>query len=76
MRVLRDFKCADGHITERFIDYTVEIVPCGTCGKEAKKTLGLGNVILDGTDEGFPGAWNRWADIREKRHRQLAKENR
>lgn len=68
MRLLRDFKCDDGHITERFIDSGIESVLCG-CGKEAKRMLSCGTVMLDGTDPGFPGAWNKWADIREKRHR-------
>lgn len=73
MRLLRDFRCTDGHITERFIDSEVSDVPCETCGKQAEKTLGLGTVILDGTDPGFPGAYSKWATIREKRHRQQAK---
>lgn len=71
MRVLRDFKCDGEHVTERFIDSEVNVVPCETCGKKAYKTLGLGNVMLDGTDPGFPGAWDKWATIRERRHRQL-----
>jgi len=70
MRLLRDFKCSDNHITERFIDSGVESVICPICGKEAKKMLGYGTVMLDGTDPGFPGAWNKWADIRERRHRE------
>ena len=72
MRLILDFKCDEGHVTERFIDSTSSIVPCKTCGKEAKKMLGLGTIMLDGTDPAFPGAYDRWATIREKRHRQQA----
>jgi len=76
MRLSRDFKCEDGHITNRFIDSEISIVSCETCGKEATKTLGLGTIILDGTDPSLPGAWNKWAEIREKRHRQTMAKNR
>lgn len=76
MRLLRDFKCNDGHITERFIDNQIDTVPCRTCGKDAQKTLGLGTIILDGTDPSFPGAWNKWANVRESRHHQTMARNR
>lgn len=73
MRVLRDFICEDGHITERLIDSSIEYVSCGTCGKQANKTLGYGTLMLDGTDPAFPGAYDKWARIREDRHKQMAK---
>ena len=72
MRLILDFKCEEGHVTERFIDSTTTSVPCGTCGSEAVKMLGLGTVMLDGTDPAFPSAYDKWATIREQRHRQQA----
>lgn len=70
MRVIRDFKCLDGHVTERYIDAEVDSIPCKDCGNVATKTLGYGTLILDGTDPSLPGAYNRWATVREQRHRQ------
>ena len=76
MKVLRDFRCQNGHINERFLDSEIETVPCGLCDSEATRTLGYGTIILDGTDPSLPGAWERWANTREKRHRQTAEKNR
>lgn len=76
MRILRDYRCAEGHITERFIDDSTELVECKTCSKPAHKTLGFGTIILDGTDPSFPGAYEKWATVREKRHRQLNEKKR
>ena len=69
MRVLRDFKCPSSHITERFIDSEVETIMC-ECGETATKILSVGTIMLDGTDPGFPSAYDRWARIREDRHRK------
>lgn len=76
MRILRDFICDENHINERFIDSEIDNIPCKTCGKPAVRMLGYGTIILDGTDPGLPGAWEKWANIREKRHRQTAEKNR
>ena len=38
MRVLNDFVCPDGHITEFFVEYDVTTLRCG-CGKDATKRL-------------------------------------
>lgn len=73
MRLLRDFKCENSHITELFIDSTTESIKCEICGEQANKTLGYGTIKLDGTDPSFPGAYNRWATIREQRARITAK---
>lgn len=72
MRLILDFKCEKGHVTERFIDSDTAVVSCETCGKEARKMLGMGTVMLDGTDPAFPSAYDHWANIRERRHRQQA----
>jgi hypothetical protein len=73
MRVLRDFKCESGHVTERYIDSETEMIPCNSCEKIARRIVSFGTIILDGTDPSLPGAWNKWATIREKRHQQNAK---
>ena len=63
MRQLIDLKCPDcGKQTERYIEDTQ--VPC-ICGKTMYKVIGMPRVALDGTDPGFPGAYDKWATIRE-----------
>lgn len=74
MRVMRDFKCKEcSTVKEVFIDNTVEIIGC-ECGGKMEKMLSVPMVVLDGTDPSLPGAYEKWANDREKRYRkQLAK---
>ena len=63
MRQLIDLKCPDcGKQTERYISENQ--VPC-ICGKTMYKVIGMPRVALDGTDPGFPGAYDKWATVRE-----------
>jgi hypothetical protein len=67
MRLLRDFVCVDcGASVERYVDTDVTTMNC-TCGSEMMRTIGMPHVALDGTDPGFPGAYERWANKREQR---------
>jgi hypothetical protein len=34
------------------------------------KIIGMPRIALDGTDPGFPGAYDRWASIREANARE------
>jgi hypothetical protein len=76
MRVLRDFHCAKEHITERYIDSEITSITCPVCGNEATRMLSCPPVQLNGLDPGLPGAWNKWADIRMKRHIKMAEQKR
>lgn len=75
MRVLRDFRCDSGHVSEEFIDSEITSIKC-QCGLHANRMLGYGTIMLDGTDRSFPSAWDKWATTREKRHQKLAEKNR
>lgn len=67
MRTLRDFKCGTCDKTfERLIDNNLEQVTC-ECGGLAQRIIGMPTVHLDGTDPGFPGAYDKWARTREQR---------
>ena len=73
-KLLRDFKCEDcGHDVERFIDTSTHYVECPKCGGKAYKIVGMPHVALDGTDPGFPGAYDKWATMREKNAQQKAR---
>ena len=66
MRVLNDYKCEScGKVQERYIDSTILVVSC-ECGKEAHKSMVIPMVALDGTNPDFPGAYNKWANVREQ----------
>ena len=69
MRLLRDFHCDScGAEFERYIDSEAKFTQC-SCGENAYRMMGMPRVSLDGTDAGFPGAYSRWASIREENAR-------
>jgi hypothetical protein len=73
MRTLRDFHCDScGKEQERYIESDVNIVEC-TCGSTATRVIGMPRVSLDGTNPDFPGAYDRWARIREENARIKSK---
>jgi len=74
-KILRDFQCEKcGNITERFVDTEFTQVICD-CGATAVRIMGMPKVMLDGTDPGFPGAYDKWARVREQRHKDAQKRN-
>ena len=73
MRMLRDFRCRSCDETfERYIDNNIEQVTC-ECGGLADRIIGMPRVSLDGTDPGFPGAYEKWAKTREDNARIKSK---
>ncbi len=72
-RMLRDYCCRSCEVVfERFIENNIEQVTC-ECGGLADRMVGMPRVSLDGTDPGFPGAYSRWADVRERNARIKSK---
>ena len=68
-RMMRDFNCFDcGKTQERYIDSSVTQIPC-ECGGIAERLVGMPRVSLGGTDPGFPGAYDKWARVREENAR-------
>ncbi len=75
MRTLRDFVCDDcGKEQERFIDTDITTLPCD-CGGNANRIIGMPRVALDGTDPGFPGAYDKWARTWEDNAKVKAKKS-
>lgn len=75
MRLLRDYVCETcGTSQERFVNGQVVEVDCA-CGAVASRMIGMPRVALDGTDPSFPGAYDKWARVREDRARQNAKKS-
>ena len=73
MKLLRDYLCEScGTVQERFIDCETVAVDCA-CGEIAKRVIGMPKVMLDGTDASFPGAYDKWARIREDNARIKSK---
>lgn len=65
-KVMRDFRCERCDLEEeRFIDTKITQIVCPECGGTMTRLVGMPRVALDGTDPGFPGAYDKWARIRE-----------
>ena len=72
--MLRDFSCNSCSYTEeRYVDSETTLLPCPKCYGDMERLIGMPKISLDGTDSGFPGAYDRWARIREDNARIKAK---
>ena len=70
MRVLNDFKCSDcGALEEALENREVREIRCKTCNGTAQRVRTVPKFCLDGTDPGYPDAYDKWA----KDHEQGAK---
>jgi hypothetical protein len=71
---LRDFLCEKcGIEEERYIDTQITQTVCSECGGKMIRLMGMPRVSLDGTDPDFPGAYQKWATVREQNARIKAK---
>lgn len=75
MKILNDFKCADGHVTEALREDSVTSIVCSHCGKEAIKALAAPRSNLEGFTGAFPDAYDRWARVRAERLKVEQKQN-
>jgi hypothetical protein len=66
MWILFDFKCAQGHVEEQMVKSTMTTSKC-SCGLDSKRVISPVRFKLDGTDPGFPGAYDKWGRDHEKR---------
>tara|TARA_R110000751_G_scaffold307799_1_gene431666 strand:- start:2533 stop:2805 length:273 start_codon:yes stop_codon:yes gene_type:complete len=66
MRIIRDFQCSNDHITEKFLENTVESIECPECGEPSNKLISPVRSHLDVVTGDFPGATAKWARGREK----------
>lgn len=71
-RRMFDFKCDEGHITEKYIGYETITVECDVCSKAANRIVSPVRVSLDGSDPVYVTAHEKWA----KRHEDAAKAER
>ena len=73
MKILNDFKCADGHVTEALREDSVTTLVCSHCGKDAIKVLAAPRSNLEGFTGAFPDAYDRWARVRADKLQQERK---
>ena len=62
MLILFDFQCQDcGHTQEGLVHHETRSVVCDECGGHSARLISPVRSKLDGTDPGFPGAYDKWA---------------
>ena len=65
-RILYTFKCNDCKDVQDMLEYSnVQTLPC-ECGGEYHRQISAPRIALDGTDPGFPDAYNKWATQHEQ----------
>lgn len=75
MRIINDFECPNGHITEHFVDSGTTTVRC-ECGSEATKLLKAPHFKEKTTGKNVSGkALVRWGKKRERQLKQERKGN-
>lgn len=73
MKTLRDFVCDRcGASREALVEGTVTQITCD-CGQMMDRIIGMPKISLEGVSGDFPSAADRWARVREDRHKGLAK---
>lgn len=71
MRILSDFKCPQGHVTEKLTESRE--ITCH-CGEAAERQISGTRIKLDPISGHFPGETMKWAKMRERqiKHEQKA----
>lgn len=74
MRTLRDFVCENcGHLIEKLVDANLRTIDCPECDGQCLEQLSMPTVRLEGISGAFPGAYDKWALVREANARDKAK---
>jgi len=66
MKRIFEFKCAKGHLTEKFVDDEVRSIECPHCRNEASRIISSPRISLEGITGAFPSAFESWARKHEE----------
>ena len=62
-----EFVCAEGHITEAYIDSELRTTTCKECAQAAIRIVSRPMVKLEGVTGDFPGAAMQWERKRNEK---------
>lgn len=71
MKRMYEFRCNEGHITERLCRFEDITTTCSTCSQAAERIISTPQISLEGVSGDFPGAKIKW----EQKHTQHLKRN-
>ena len=75
MKIMSDFLCDEGHVTEALREDSVRTISCPMCGKDAVKAVSAPTIKLEGFTGAFLDAYDRWARVRAEKLQQEKKQN-
>ena len=75
MKIMSDFLCDEGHVTEALREDSVRTISCPICGKDAVKSVSAPAIKLEGFTGAFPDAYDRWTRVRAEKLKQEQKQN-
>lgn len=75
MKIMSDFLCVEGHVTEALREDSVRTISCPICGKDAVKAVSAPTIKLEGFTGAFPDAYDRWTRVRAEKLKQEQKQN-
>ena len=70
MKRMFEHRCAEGHITDHYVEYEMTTVTCTVCGTPAVRIISAPRIKLEGWSGHFPTAASKW----ERQHENAAKE--
>ena len=66
MKRIFEFRCAKGHLTEKFVDDETRSIECPHCRNEASRIISSPRISLEGITGAFPSAFDAWARKHEE----------
>lgn len=66
MKRIFEFRCAKGHLTEKFVDDETRSIECPHCRNEASRIISSPRISLEGITGAFPSAFDSWARKHEE----------
>lgn len=70
-----EFRCAEGHTTESYVDEKVNTIECPVCQLIALRVISAPRIALEGITGDFPTAADAWARKHEEATRIANKRN-
>jgi hypothetical protein len=75
MFIMIDFRCDNGHTTEKLIDSKATEIECPECSLTANRIISPVRSLLDPLSGDFAGATMKWARDRERKIQKERKAN-
>ena len=66
-RRIYDFRCSNGHVSEKLVRSSVKQIDCPICRQSAIRLVSAPRAALDVISGDFPGATLKWARQRQQK---------